>query len=170
MSGETRRDAAAPEHVPVPSDCFRLEEIERFQALESQILVSVNYYLWLHADSLAQQENRGFLYVLELIFGDQNSLFLTSGEDSTAIQVSTEADLLDTASRLHALHGQASIQRLQADTSPIWQPFIGKTLTDISLSRHESGLYANTALELDFGGSQVVVQLSPKEGLEIIRA
>lgn len=170
MSGEIRLDAAAAEHIPVPSDCFRLEDLEYFQTLENQVLVSATYYIWLHADPLARQENRGFLYFLALIFGDQNSLFLTSGEDSTAIQVSTEADLLDTASRLHVLHGQASIQRLQADTSPIWQSLIGTSLIAINLSRHESGLYANTALELDFGDSQIVVQLAPKEGLEIIRA
>ncbi len=170
MSGQTRRDPAALQKVSVPPDCFRLEELERFQALENQILVGLNYYIWLHADSLAQPENRGFLYFLELTFADYNSVLLTCGEDSTAIQVSTEADLLDTASRLHVLHGQASIQRLQADTSPIWQSLIGKTLTSINLSRHESGFYANTALELDFGDSQIIVQLAQKEGLEIIRA
>ena len=170
MSGEIRRDTVAPQQVSVPSDCFRLEELEYFQAIENQTLVSVNYYIWLHADALAQQENQGFLYFLELTFADHNSLLLTCGEDSTAIQVSTEADLLDTASRLHVLHGQASIQRLQADNSPIWQSLIGNTLTAINLSRHESGLYANTALELDFGDNQIVVQLAPKEGLEIIRA
>jgi hypothetical protein len=170
MSGETKRDVAALQQVSVPSDCFRLEELECFQALENQVLVGVSYYIWLHADVLAQQENRGFLYFLALTFADHNSLLLTCGEDSTAIQVSTEADLLDTASRLHVLHGQASIQRLQADTSPIWQSLIGNTLTTINLSRHESGLYANTALELDFGDSQIVVQLAQKEGLEIIRA
>ena len=168
MSGETRHHEAASNQAPVPPDCFRLEELEQLQSIEGQTLVGLNYYIWLPAAPFEQTQNRGFLYFLELIFEGHDPLFLTSGEDSSAIRVSDAASLLHTATQLQALHGRASIQRLQADTSPLWQPLIGKTLTAIHLPRHESGLYANAALELDFGGSQIVVQLAQKEGLEII--
>ena len=87
-----------------------------------------------------------------------------------AIRVSDEAALLGTATQLQSLHGRASIQRLQAGASSLWQPLIGKTLAAINLSRHESGLYANTALQLDFGDSQIVVQLAQEEGLEIVKS
>ena len=170
MSGETRHGADAPEQAPAPPDCFRLEELEQFQSVENQTLVHVNYYLWLPVAPSGQVPNQGFLYFLELIFDEHAPLLLTSGEDSAAIRVSDAATLLDSARRLYTLHGQASIQRISAaDTSPLWQPLIGKTLTAVHLPRHESGLYANAALELDFGDSQIVVQLAQKEGLEIIR-
>ncbi|MBK6933467.1 MAG: hypothetical protein IPH12_22405 [Saprospirales bacterium] len=33
---------------PTPPDCFRLEELWAFQAYEAQVLLDVNYYLWLN--------------------------------------------------------------------------------------------------------------------------
>ena len=170
MNGETKRDAAVPEQAQTPPDCFRLEELERFQSLESQTLDNINYYLWLHSAPSGRELNQGILYFLELIFEHHDPLYLTCGEDSTAIQVSDEATLLDTAARLQSLHGQPTIQRIRANTSLLWQPLIGKTLTAIHLARHENGLYANNALKLDFGDSQIVVQLAQKEGLEIVKA
>jgi len=169
MSGETSHHASPVPQPPVPPDCFRLEELECFQSLESQTLVEVNYYLWLHSVVPTQSgDSQGFLYFLELIFEDSSPLLLTSGEDSEAIRVSSASTLLDVAQRLQALHGRAAIQRMQASTSPIWQPLLGKSLNTINLPRHESGLYANNALQLDFGDRQIVVQLAEKEGLEIM--
>jgi hypothetical protein len=162
-----RQEAAG--QPSVPPDCFRLEELEQFQSFENQTLVEVNYYLWLHSAALAQTSgHQGFLYFLELVFEGGDPLLLSSGEDSAAIRVSSAAALLDTARRLQALHGRAAIQRMRANTSPIWQPLLGKTLSDINLARHESGLYANHALQLDFGDRQIVVQLAEKEGLDIV--
>jgi len=75
--------------------------------------------------------------------------------------------LLRTAHELHALHGRAVIQSTQASRLPLWQPFIGNTLQSINLPRHENGLYANDALQFNFGDRQIIVQLSNQEGLEL---
>lgn len=150
-----------------PPDCFRLEELETFQSFEGQLLADVNYYLWLNqADDDAIPYR--FLYTLELVFDSNDSLLLSSGEDSEAIRVIAAETLLETARQLQRLHGKISIQRLSAGAQPLWQPAIGKTLEGIRLSRNEAGLYLNDALLLDFGKRRILVQLSEKEGLEIV--
>lgn len=168
MGNETKHDAEAVDPAHVPPDCFRLEELETLQSLGNQMLVEINYYLWLRTNPAETPEAHGFLYFLELIFESHDPLLLTSGEDSAAIRVSTAAHLLDTAQRLQSLHGYIAIRRIQANTSSIWRPLIGRPLNAIHLARHENGLYANSALQLDFGDRQIVVQLAATEGLEII--
>ena len=34
--------------------------------------------------------------------------------------------------------------------------------------RHESGLYANEALQLEFGDRQIVIELAEQEGLAVV--
>ena len=151
-----------------PPDCFRIGDLQALQSFENHLLADVNYYLWLNRAGDSNEVVFRFLYFLELVFEDAGSLLLTSGEDSTAIRVSDAETLLHTASGLQNLHGQVSIQRLNAGAFPLWQPAIGKNLAAINLPRHENGLYANDALQLDFGSHQLVIQLSRNEGLEII--
>ncbi len=151
-----------------PPDCFRIDELQALQSFEHHLLADVNYYLWLNRAGDSSEIVYRFLYFLELIFEDNGSLLLTSGEDSTAIRVSDAEMLLHTARELQNLHSQVSIQRLNAGAFPLWQPAIGKNLAAINLPRHENGLFANDALQLDFGSHQLIIQLSQNEGLEII--
>ncbi len=151
---------------PTPAGCFRLDELEAFQACEHQILADINYYLWLNRADPSAAPMR-FLYCVELIFEGPASLLLSSGEDSEGIvQLAPEA-LIKTAQRLQTLHRQVSVQRVSAGAFPLWQPVVGQPLEAIRLSRHESGLYLNDALLLDFGERQVVVQVGLKDGLEV---
>ena len=150
-----------------PPECFGLEELETFQSFESQLLADVNYYLWLNQADDGAIPYR-FLYTLELVFDSNDSLLLSSGEDSEAIRVITAETLLETARQLQRLHGKISIQRISAGAQPLWQPAIGKILEGIRLSRNDAGLYLNDALLLDFGKRRILVQLSEKEGLEIV--
>lgn len=147
-----------------PPDCFRLEELDAFQTVENQVLVDVNYYLWLNQAEADEAPYR-FLYYLELVFDEQPPLLLTSGDDSEAIRVSDAGALLKTADALRRLHGKVIIQRVNAGNLPLWQPLIGQTLNAVRLSRNEQLLYRNDALLLDFGARQVLVQLSDREGL-----
>jgi hypothetical protein len=153
-------------HHDVPSDCFRLEEIETLQSFEGSILSDLNYYLWINPPATAAAQ--GFLFFMEMIFG-QETLLLTSGEDSSAIRVSDAQTLVKTAERLQRLHGTAVIQRSFASGSALWKPLIGKPLRTVNLSKHdESGVYQNDALVLDFGDAQrVMVWLSGRDGLSV---
>lgn len=151
---------------PTPPDCFRLEELEQLQAVEMQALAQVNYYFWINHAEPETAPHR-FLFFLELIFDDERSLLLTSGEDSTAIRASDAGELVRTAEALRALHGEIVIQRVVATSFPLWAGVQGKTLTDIRLSKNEQGLYANDALLLDFIEQKILVRLSTREGLEI---
>lgn len=152
-----------PEPDPTPPDCFRLEELELFQTFENRVLADVNYYRWLQGAEAADH----FLFYLELIFEQEPTLLLTSGEDSAAIRIGSAADLVKTARALQALHGQSVIQRLPAANSPLWQPVVGRALEAVRLSKNEQGLYDNDALLLDFGASRILVQLSPDAGLQL---
>lgn len=153
-------------HRHTPPDCFRMEALEVFQSFENQPLVDVNYYLWLNQPEDGSVPYR-FLYFLELAFESGQSLLLTSGEDSEAIQVSDAETLVKTARALQQLHGRISIQRVNAGAFPLWQPVVGQILSGIRLSKNEEGFYHNDALLLDFGDSRILVQLSPKDGLEV---
>lgn len=154
-------------NTPLPPDCFRREEVERFQSLENQVLAAVNYYLWLElADDTSEHPYR-FLYAMALVFESGQTLLLSSGDDSEAIHVISEEALMKTAARLQELHGQSTIQRMPREAG-FWQGIFGSKLEAIQLSRHENGLYRNDALMLDFGTNGVVVELlEEKEGLEI---
>lgn len=149
-----------------PADCFTLEELQVLQSFEGQALAAVNYYLWLN---LAEGEDLPyrFLYFLELIFENGDSLLLSSGEDSEAIRVSDAETLVNTARQLQELHGKVTIQRVSAGALPLWEPALGKTLAAIRLSKNEEGFYYNDSLLLDFDTLAILVRLSGKEGLEV---
>jgi hypothetical protein len=150
-----------------PPDCFRMEELEIFQSFESQILVDINYYLWLNQAESEEEMPLRFLYALEMIFESNESMLLCSGEDSEAIRLIDAASLVDTAKQLQALHGKVLIQRISAVAQPIWQGAAGKMLEGIHLSRNETGLYRNDAMLFDFGSKRILLQLSDREGLEL---
>ncbi|MBC7777155.1 MAG: hypothetical protein H7246_17115 [Phycisphaerae bacterium] len=144
---------------PTPPDCFRQAELEAFQTFESQRLETANYYLW------RASSKTSFLYAIELYFDNGETLLLSSGEDSEAIRMITPESLVKTAHNLQSLHSEAVIQRIVANVQPLWRDVVGATLQEIRLSRHESGLYQNDALLLNFGEKQILLELSEKEGL-----
>jgi hypothetical protein len=153
-------------HHEPPPDCFKLEELEAFRSFEGQLLADVNYYLWLnHIEGEATPYR--FLYFLELVFDSNDSLLLTSGEDSVAIRTGNANELIQTAETLRQMHGKIGIQRANAGAFPMWQTVIGKPLAGIHLSRNDDGLYLNDALLLDFGVQQILVRLAAKEGLAV---
>ncbi len=151
---------------PTPPDCFRLAEIQALQSFEAQELLDVNYYLWLNRTEAGAVPYR-FLYSLELIFEVSGALLLSSGEDTAAIRLLAAEALIQTARDLQTLHGQVSVQRVNAGAFPLWQPVVGHALEAVRLSRNAAGLYLNDALVLDFGHRQVLVRLSRQEGLEL---
>ncbi len=151
----------SPEQDPTPPDCFRQTEVEAFQLFENQQLGTVHYYLW------RQNAKSAFLYAIEFYFENGETLLLSSGENSDGIRMITPADLVATASKLQALHGEAMIQRLVANVQPLWRDIIGASLQEIQLTRNESGLYSNDAILFDFGATQIMLELSEKHGLEL---
>lgn len=155
-----------PAFDPTPSGCFRIEELQAFQAFEACTLVDVNYYLWLN-NTEADKAPYRFLYSLELVFERCGALLISSGEDSTAIRIISAETLIKTARELQKLHKSVSIQRVNCGAFPLWQPAIGQTLHAVRLSRDESGLYLNDALVLDFDSHQIMVALAQREGLEV---
>ncbi len=146
---------------PTPSDCFRQSEVETFQAFEGQKLQTVNYYLW------RANQRSSFLHAIELYFVNGETLLLSSGESSDAIQIIGAEALVQTAQKLKEMHGEALIQRIVADIQPLWRDVIGASLQEILLTRNEAGLYSNEALLFDFGEKQIMLELSEKEGLEL---
>jgi hypothetical protein len=154
-------------HIHTPDGCFSLEALEVFQSFEGKILNTVNYYLWVN-DTEKEASPYRFLYFLELIFEEHETLLLTSGEDSTALQISTASELVDTANALRELNNRISIQRILANPHVLWTEIIGSTLESINLSPNEEKYYMNDSLMLDFGKKQIIVQLSKREGLELI--
>ncbi|MBK8429013.1 MAG: hypothetical protein IPL27_25035 [Lewinellaceae bacterium] len=152
---------------PTPPDCFRMEELEIFQSFENQTLVDVNYYLWLNQAETEDGIPLRFLYALELLFESNESLMLSSGEDSAAIRLIHAESLVNTARQLQELHGKVLIQRVSAVAQPLWEGVAWKVLEAIHLSRNEAGLYHNDAVLLDFGSKRILVRLSEREGLEL---
>lgn len=149
-----------------PPGFFKLDELDIFRSFEDQVLADVNYYLWLNRGTADSAPFR-FLYTLELVFEQPEALLLSSGEDSEAIRVISPETLIKTARALQTLHGQVSVQRINAGSFPLWQPVIGGSLEAIRLTKDENGLYLNDALLLDFGLRKILVQLSQQEGLEV---
>lgn len=147
---------------PTPAGCFRQWEVETMESFDNQMLEQVNYYVW-------RRDNQGaFLFALELYFSHGETLLLSSGEDSEAIEVIKPEKLVHTAQKLQSLHGKAVIQRIAAGIQPIWREVLGSEMLGVRLSPEESnGLYLNDALVFDFGENQVLVELSEKEGLEV---
>lgn len=152
---------------PTPPECFRMEELEMFQSFENQTLVDVNYYLWLNRGESEEELPIRFLYALELLFESNESLMLSSGEDSEAIRIINAESLVNTARQLQELHEKVLIQRVSAVAQPLWEGVAWKVLEAIHLSRNEAGLYLNDAVLLDFGSKRILVRLSEREGLEL---
>lgn len=150
-----------------PPDCFRIEELETFQSFENQTLVEVNYYLWLNQPGDEEDTALRFLYALELLFESNETLMLSSEEDTAAIRLIDAGSLVDTAKQLQELHGKVLIQRISAGAQPLWQGAVGKILEGIHLSRNEQGLYHNDAMLFDFGSKRVLLRLSERDGLEL---
>jgi hypothetical protein len=144
---------------PTPPDCFKQAEVETFQAFEGQRLETANYYLW------RASSKTSFLYAIELYFDNGETLLLSSGEDSEAIRMITPESLVKTAQHLQTIHSEAVIQHIVANVQPLWRDVVGASLQEIRLSRHESGLYQNDALLLNFGEKQILLELAEKEGL-----
>ncbi len=142
-----------------PPDCFQQSEVEAFQAFEGQKLETANYYLW------RASAKSSFLYAIELYFESGETLLLSSGDGTEAIHIISAEALVKTAQKLQALHGEALIQRIVANIQPLWRDVVGASLQEIRLARHESGLYHNDALLLDFGEKQIMLELSEKDGL-----
>ncbi len=145
-----------------PDQCFRQEEVESFLGYEDQRLEAVYYYIW------PDEKGGGILFSLELIFDSGERLLLSAGEDSEAIRIISSDTLMDTARKLQELHGAPVIQRMMANHQPLWQHAAGEILLAVRLSRHESGLYSNDALMLDFGHRGIILQLSERGGLELL--
>lgn len=154
------------QNEPTPPECFSLKDLELFQSFEGQILHDVYYYMWLNQQGAGETPMR-FIYYLELLFDSNESLLLTSGEDSEAIRIGQAEELLRSAERLRDLHGVITVQRVHAGNFPLWQPALNHLLEAVRLSRHESGLYLNDAVLLDFGRRRVLVHLGAREGLEL---
>jgi hypothetical protein len=156
------------QEVPTPPGCFRQDVVILFQSFGNQVLAEVNYFLWLDVSDAPAERPYRFLYALELIFAEGGTLLLSSGEDSEAIQVITAEALVATASRLQALHGKPTLQRLLRSGQGVWEPVQGKSLTAIQLAPTADGLYSSDALMLDFGATGIIVELPETgEGLEI---
>jgi hypothetical protein len=151
----------SPKQDPTPPDCFRQAEVEAFQLFEDQPLGTVHYYVW------RQNSKSAFLYAIELYFENGDTLLLSSGEASDGIRIIAPESLVATAQKLKELHGEAMIQRIVANMQPLWRDVIGAKLLEIQLTRHESGLYSNEAILLDFGSTQILLELSEKDGLEL---
>jgi hypothetical protein len=155
--------------APTPEDCFSLEALEVFQSFEGQTLETVNYYLWVNSIGDEGSLYR-FLYFLELIFEGNETLLLTSGEDSTSISISTAGELVETASSLRDINNRISIERVLANPYQIWTDVLGSKLESINLTPNEERFYLNDGLMLDFGFKQVIIQLSQRDGLEVVQS
>jgi hypothetical protein len=153
----------------VSSDCFQQEEIEVLKSFDGQTLTYVAYYVWMHA-AQSGEAGPGFLLCLELIFEDQNTLLLTSGENSLAIAVTTPAQFVQLAEKLRQINGKPVVQRIAALQQPLWQAAIGQPLKSILLSPHpDHAYYSNDALVFDFGFQRIYLHIGAKEGLELGR-
>jgi hypothetical protein len=149
-----------------PPDCFQLAEIATLKTFEGQTLEEVNYYFWFNAE----KPDSRFLYYLELLFANEGALLLTSGEESAAIRVCDAVTFIKRAGELQQQNGgQASIQRVGATASSVWQPTVDKPLEAIRLSTNDEQLYLNDALLFDFGAghSSILVALNPQGGLSV---
>jgi hypothetical protein len=155
-------------HIHTPEGCFSLEELEVFQSFSGHILETVNYYLWVNKVGDESSPYR-FLYFLELIFEGNETLILTSGEDSMAITISSASELVEAANSLREINNRISIERILANPYQIWTDVLGKQLESINLTPNEEKYYLNDGLMLDFGFKQIIVQLSQREGLEIVQ-
>ncbi len=150
-------------HHQTPPDCFTLEAVEAFQSFEGRTLVSAKYYVWKSLSGSAD-----LLYALELRFQEGESLIISSGEDSEALQIIDAATLVATANRAQQLNGQPVFDAYDAMQQSIWKGCADRNLVAIRLSKNEEGLYLNDALMLDFDGQQLIVGLHERGGMRIM--
>jgi hypothetical protein len=147
-----------------PPDCFLLEEIQALLAFQQQRFTGVRYYIWHNQPEAGAMPHR-FLYAVELLFDGNESLFLTSGEDSEAIRLATADNIAAVADKLRQLHGKPVLLSITATGQPLWRDVAGKQLQAIRLSRNEAGWYLNDAVLLDFGPQSILLRLTERGGL-----
>ena len=149
-----------------PPDCFRLEELEAMRSFENATIQDVHYFICTNPAATGT-ESPAFLFALLLIATDKQLLFC-SGEDSAALRI-MDSDGLASVIRHFGGGGNASnVQRLSASKQAIWENVIGARIQAIQLSRHESNLYRNDAVQLDFESQKIVLSLSEREGMALL--
>ncbi|MEZ4927872.1 MAG: hypothetical protein R3A50_16435 [Saprospiraceae bacterium] len=153
------------DQYPIPSNQFRLEELQTFLGFEHNTLSGVNYYLWVRG---AAENSQHFLFALELQFETGGRLLLSSGEGSEAISVISDDALIEIAKRLEQMHGHPVIQSMPRSNQGLWANITGTSLEEVQLSRGENNLFRNDALMLRFEEAHILVRLvEAGDGLEI---
>jgi hypothetical protein len=153
--------------LPLPADCFRLEEMQTLRSFDGQVLQEVVYYTWTHATQSGAMQYQ-FLLCVEMAFESGERLLLSSGENSVSIQVIEAKQLVELARRLQEVHGQPVIHRFSADANSLWHKVLRHPLQSVQLSRHPgSDCYANDVVLFRFAQFPILVGLGIKEGLEI---
>lgn len=151
----------------IPDGHFTLSELEIFRQVENATLEGVDYYIWL--DTEAEQPVWRFLLAIELRMGEAGSVIVSAGEDTDAVRVVQQEELLKTAAALYKIHGKPVIQRASRDHQIPWNGLINSTLQAIRLSKSEEGYYLNDALMLDFGDTGLIIALNQDGGGLLIR-
>ncbi|MFM7401595.1 MAG: hypothetical protein ACKO4W_11885 [Bacteroidota bacterium] len=151
----------------IPDGHFTLAELQIFQKAENTTLEGVDYYIWL--DTEAEQPVWKFLLAIELRMGAAGSVIISAGEDTDAIRVIQQEELLKTAAALFRIHGKPVIQRASRDHQAPWNGVINNILQAVRLSKSEEGHYLNDAMMLDFGETGLVIALNQEGGGLLIR-
>jgi len=151
----------------IPDGHFTLAELQVFQRAENATLEGVDYYIWL--DTEAEQPVWKFLLAIELRMGAAGSVIISAGEDTDAIRVIQQEELLKTASALYRVHGKPVIQRASRDHQAPWTTVMNNVLQAVRLSKSEEGHYLNDAMMLDFGETGLVIALNQERGGLLIR-
>ncbi len=151
----------------IPDGHFTLSELEIFRQVENATLEGVDYYIWL--DTEAEQPVWRFLLAIELRMGEAGSVIVSAGEDTDAVRVVQQEELLKTAAALYKIHGKPVIQRASRDHQIPWNGLINSTLQAVRLSKSEEGYYLNDALMLDFGDTGLIIALNQDGGGLLIR-
>ncbi len=151
----------------IPDGHFTLSELEIFRQIENATLEGVDYYIWL--DTEAEQPVWRFLLAIELRMGEAGSVIVSAGEDTDAVRVVQQEELLKTAAALYKIHGKPVIQRASRDHQIPWNGLINSTLQAVRLSKSEEGYYLNDALMLDFGDTGLIIALNQDGGGLLIR-
>jgi hypothetical protein len=151
----------------IPEGHFTLGELQTFQRAENTTLEGVDYYIWL--DTGAEQPVWQFLHAIELKLGESGTVIISAGEDTDAIRVIQQEELLKTASALYRMHGKPVIQRASRDHQAPWSGVMNSVLQAVRLSKSEEGHYLNDALMLDFGDTGLIIALNQDGGGLVIR-
>lgn len=151
----------------IPDGYFTLGELEVFQRIENSMLEGVDYYIWLDAD--AGQPEWKLLHAIELQLVGGESVILCAGEDTDAIRMVMQDELLRTASALYKIHGKPVLQRASRDHQSPWNNLMNTPILAVRLSRGDEGYYLNDALMLDFGDTGLIIALNQEGGGLLIR-